>query len=118
MSFYGGLANTAAKLLKDKGQPMIIRRKAVTTKDPAAGTVTTSAPQDFTVHGVLVNYNTQLVADGVVQKGDRQAIIEGGVVAPTKEDQLVVEGRIWTIIDFESVNPAGTPVIYKLQVRS
>lgn len=118
MSFYGGLANTAAKLLKDKGQSMIIRRKAVTTKDPAAGTVTTSAPQDFTVHGVLVNYNTQLVADGVVQKGDRQAIIEGGVVAPTKEDQLVVEGRTWTIVDFESVNPAGTPVIYKLQVRS
>lgn len=118
MSFYGGLANTAAKLLKDKGQPMIIRRKAVTTRDPAAGTVTTSAPQDFTVHGVLVNYNTQLVADGVVQKGDRQVIIEGGVVVPTKEDQLVVEGRTWTIVDFESVNPAGTPVIYKLQVRS
>lgn len=118
MSFYGGLANTAAKLLKDKGRPMIIRRKAVTTKDPAAGTVTTSASQDFTVHGVLVNYNTKLVADGVVQKGDRQAIIEGGVVAPTKEDQLVVEGRTWTIVDFESVNPAGTPVIYKLQVRS
>lgn len=118
MSFYGGLANTAAKLLKDKGQPMTIRRKAVVSKDTAAGTVTTSAPQDFTVHGVLVNYNTKLVAEGLVQKGDRQAIIEGGVVAPTKEDVLVAEGRVWTIVDFESVNPAGTPVIYKLQVRS
>lgn len=118
MSFYAGLVTTAAKLLKDKGQPMVIRRKAVVSRDPAAGTVTTAAQQDFVVHGVLVNYNTQLVADSLVQKGDRQAIIEGGVVAPTKEDQLVAEGRTWAIVDFESVNPAGTTVIYKLQVRS
>lgn len=118
MSFYRGLAATAAKLLKEKGQPLVIRRKAVVATDPIAGTVTTSPPQEFVVHGVLVAYNTQLVADGLVQKGDRQAIIEGGVVAPTKDDQLLAEGRLWTIVDFESVNPAGTPIIYKLQVRS
>ena len=118
MSFYSGLQNTASRLLLSKGQPLIIRRKAVVSKDPVVGSVTTSTAQDFTVNGVLVNYGTMLVAEGAVQSGDRLAIIEAGVVAPSKDDQLVAEGRIWTIVDFTTVSPGGTAIIYKLQVRS
>lgn len=118
MTFYAGLANTATKLLTDKGQPMTIRRKGVTARDPAAGTVTQAAPVDYTVNGVLLGYKDFITASDLVQRGDRKALIEAGVVTPTKEDQLVADGRAWTIIDVEAVSPAGTPVLFKLQVRS
>lgn len=118
MTFYSGLAATATKLLTEKGRLMIIRRKGMASSDPAAGTVTESPPVDYTVNGVLVGYKDFFAATDLVQRGDRKALIEAGVVTPTKEDQLIVDGRAWTIIDVEAVNPAGTPVLFKLQVRS
>lgn len=118
MTFYSGLAATATKLLTDKGQQMTIRRKGVTSSDPAAGTVTELPPVDYTVNGVLVGYKDFLATTDLIQRGDRKALIEAGVVTPTKEDQLIADGRAWTIIDVEAVNPAGTQVLFKLQVRS
>lgn len=118
MTFYDGLAATAAKLLADKGQPMTIRRKGVTARNPAAGTVTQASPVDYTVNGVLLGYKDFIAASDLIQRGDRKALIEAGVIIPSKEDQLVADGRTWTIIDVEAVNPAGTPVLFKLQVRS
>ena len=85
---------------------------------PAASFATREGVIYAPVNGVLVNFGTMLVAEGAVQSGDRLAIIEAGVVAPSKDDQLVAEGRIWTIVDFATVSPGGTAIIYKLQVRS
>jgi len=118
MSFYEGLAATASKQLLDKGRPLILRRLGVPTNDPISGSVTQLPPVDFTVNGVLVGYKDHLVATDLVQRGDRRAILEAGVVTPSKDDQLIVEGRAWTIIDVDTVSPAGTPVLFKLQVRS
>lgn len=118
MTFYSAAADTASRLLKTKGQVMFLRRKGVIQSDPVAGTVTTSAPVDISVNGVLVGYSDQLVANGVVQKGDRRAIIEAGVTEPAGTDVLIISGRAWTIINIEQVNPAGTPVLYFLQVRA
>ena len=117
MSFYAALAATAKKMLTEKGRPMVVRRKGVTNSDPAAGTVTTSAPVDFTVNGLLLGYKDFFAASDLVQRGDRKAVLEAGVVTPTKEDRLVVDGQSWTIIDVETINPAGTPILHKLQVR-
>lgn len=118
MTFYSGLAATATKLLTEKGQPMIIRRTGVTTRDPAAGSVTESPPVDYDVKGILVGYKDYFAASELIQRGDRRALIEAGVVTPTKEDQLLADGRAWTIIDVETVSPAGTPILFKLQVRA
>lgn len=117
MTFYAGLASVAQKLLTEKGRPMVVRRKGVASSNPAAGTVTTSAPVDFTVNGLLLGYKDYFAASDLIQRGDRKAVIEAGVVTPTKEDRLVVDGQSWTIIDVETVNPAGTPLLHKLQVR-
>lgn len=51
-----------------------------------------------------------------VQSGDRMAII-GPQVAPQLTDKLMVGASALTIVNIVPVNPAGTAVAYKLQVR-
>lgn len=117
MNFYTGLQSTATTLLRQKGQAMTLRRTVPTSSDPVAGTVTPATPVDFTVRGVLTSYKDTLVDDTTIKRGDRQALIEAGVVEPAKDDRLIITGQTWTILDVDAVNPAGTPLLYKLQVR-
>lgn len=38
-------------------------------------------------------------------------------VAPELTDKLVVDASALTIVNIEAINPAGTPLAYRLQVR-
>ena len=51
-----------------------------------------------------------------VESGDRMAVI-GPTVAPQLTDKLMVGASALTIVNIVPVNPAGTAIAYKLQVR-
>ena len=121
MSFYSNLAATAAQLLAKFGQPVTLRSVGAGAYDPATSGVLLGAalPTDVVRKGVLLDFarGTTTVRGNLVQAIDKQLLLESGVV-PSLEDLVLVGGATFTIVSIGEVNPAGTPVLYDLHLRS
>jgi len=80
--------------------------------DEATGATVTYAP----VRGVFTKIGTDYALTHEVQAGDRMAVIDASA-KPEMTDKLVIGASALSIVNIITVNPAGTPVAYKLQVR-
>jgi len=116
-------ATGIAKTLKAKGQAMTLTRVSGGTYDPVAGSTTGSTTTTYTVYGITTNYNnlTLLAShnrpDSLILAGDKQAIVNAGTVEPLPGDTLAASGVTWKVIAADAVDPAGTALLYKCQVR-
>lgn len=117
-AFYDRLAATSAALLARFGQAVVLRRAAAGTYDPATGGVTASAPTDVTRKGAPFDFNAGIkeVKGALIQAGDKQLLLEPGVV-PTTADKIVFGGAAWEILSVEELSPGGTVVLYTLHLR-
>lgn len=113
---YASVAATATRLLTDDGQPMTLRRTIPGTYDPVTGTTTGGSTQDLPTTGVFTKISTTYALTNQVESGDRMVLIDGSQ-KPQMTDKLIVDGDVFTIINPQAVNPAGTAIAYKLQVR-
>ena len=115
---YAGLRDTVDALLAEFGQDCQVRRAgAPVTVDPVNGTVTGGAAQVFPVVGVVVDYEEKMVDGETIMRGDRQAYVQASV-QPVRGDTFVeANGTAWAVVDFDSVDPSGTPVVFSLQLR-
>jgi len=126
-----------AKTLKAKGQAMTLTRVSGGTYDPVAGSVTTPVTTTYTVYGIETAFRDGLTmsAGTLIQSGDRQAVVAadqatrwdaiadfdavtdffGGI--PIPGDSLTIGGIVWKVIAVTPVNPAGTALLFKCQVR-
>ena len=124
MSFYQNMADTAYKMLALKGQSLTFSRRESTSFDPILGKDDTAdvlaaigQGTQFTVVGAAFSYKTREV-DGVhVQTGDIRLIVNAMTTPPIISDHVSIDGDLYRVMRVESINPAGTPVIYKLQLR-
>ena len=116
MSFdYDRTASTALRLLTRFGQPMTLRR--VTDGAYSAGAVTQTAA-DTKVVGIVDSYSDYESRNELIEANDRKVTLAAkGVVLPTVADQLITLTATFKIIAVKALNPAGTAVIYELQVR-
>ena len=124
--FYAGLATTATKLIKDKGQALTLMRTTPGVYDTATGLA--AAPEDAgtLVYGVVLDEpNTELggnraggdrVGGGQVYRGDKKVILEAAL-APDTNDTLVIGGLSHVILTVKPLSPGGVTVIYTLTVR-
>lgn len=122
--FYEGLRdNTATPLIEQYGQDMTIVRNTSGGYDPVTGFDTGSSSQELPAKGVLTELsegssfssNGQSVSSNVLV-GDRMVLL-----AATQElqdgDQLKIGTEVWTVVDYNAIEPAGVTVVYEVHVR-
>lgn len=86
------------------------------TYDQITGVETGASTTYASIIGLFTKIATDYALTNEMQSGDRMAII-GPQVAPQLTDKLMVGASVLTIVNIVPVNPAGTAVAYKLQVR-
>lgn len=116
-SFYTGLAGVASQLLKDKGQSLTLTRAVDSSYDPATGITTPGIATTYTGYGAAFNYMAGEIDGTLVQNGDIKLVLEATDTAPEKGDTVPIDSITYRAEDVNTISPAGTPVIYILQLR-
>lgn len=114
---YAPLRKRGADLIERFGQTVTIRR--YTTEAPAHGWERgTTTASDSTAKGVMLAYAERLINGETIRAGDRLVLLSpDSPVVPTQDDRLVIGGLEFAVIAVEALNPGGTPLYYKVQVR-
>ena len=116
MTFYSGLSSTASRLLQSKGQLVTFSRDTSTSFDGATGKEQSSA-STFTGYGAAFNYNRKEIGGSLIQDGDIRFVMEATTTAPINGDTTTIDGVIYRVMSVKVTSPAGTVVIYELQLR-
>lgn len=118
MSLYSELAAVSAELLAEFGQTITIRRTTAKVIDPVTGVVTTPGTvQDLTTKGVLRTYPDAVIDGTRITTSDRELVL-ADTVQPLLTDKILIQGEYWSVQRVETVSPAGTALVYKVQVRT
>ena len=122
MAFYDEMAVTALNMITEFGQPVIIRATIVGEYDPDTGSAPPESIKEQTAQGILLDFTGQeFQTNSLIKQGDKKLKIaaQGLAWVPDLLDKVVVQGRTWSIVPpLKEINPAGTPILYELQVRS
>lgn len=122
MAFYDEMAALALEMITEFGQPVIIRATTVGEYDPESGTAPPDTAVDQTAQGLLIDFTGQeFQNNSLIKQGDKKLKIaaQGLAWVPELLNKVIVQGRTWSIVPpLKEINPAGTPILYELQVRS
>ncbi len=122
MAFYDEMAALALEMITEFGQPVTIRATTVGEYDPDTGTVPPDTVTDQTAQGILIDFTGQeFQTNSLIRQGDKKLKIaaQGLAWAPGLLNKVIAQGRTWSIVPpLKEINPAGTPILYELQVRS
>ncbi len=122
MAFYDEMAALALEMIAEFGQPVTIRATTVGEYDPETGSASPDTVIDQTAQGILLDFSGQeFQNNSLIKQGDKKLKIaaQGLAWAPDLLNKVVVQGRTWSIVPpLKEINPAGTPILYELQVRS
>ncbi|KPG98341.1 hypothetical protein AEQ67_13385 [Pseudomonas sp. RIT-PI-q] len=122
MAFYDEMAEMALDMITEFGQPVTIRATTVGEYDPDIGSAPPDTITEQTAQGILLDFTGQeFQNNSLIKQGDKKLKIaaQGLAWAPDLLNKVVVQGRIWSIVPpLKEINPAGTPILYELQVRS
>lgn len=116
MSFYDDMAATALELLNEFGQSVTLTRRTGNSIDPITGTVTAGTDASVITTGLIKPYPDSLVDNTRILSGDKEIVLSNQYV-PTMTDKPRINGEDWIIVNIKTINPAGTPVCYFVQVR-
>lgn len=90
--------------------------------DPETGGEAPGTTVEQIAQGILLDFTGQEFQDNsLIRQGDKKLKIaaQGLAWVPGLLDKVVAQGRTWSIVPpLKEVNPAGTPILYELQVRS
>ncbi len=105
MTFYSDLAASALALLEEYGQTVTLSRTVRGAYDPATGAPAAGTTTTYTGTAAVFDYDqvAYLATDGVV--------------LPLSGDTMTAGGVVYTVIRATQVNPAGTAVLYNVQLQ-
>ena len=115
-AFYYKMAKTAKNLIRKYGQAVSITRTTGEVINPVTGVTTAGTTETFLPNGILKPYNDDLVDGTRILKTDLELTLDD-TVKPMTSDKPIVNSEIFTVVGNVEISPAGTPLIYKLQVR-
>lgn len=123
-AFYDDMALTAADLLTEFGQTVTLTHVVSGSYDPATGTTGADTTTTQTVTGVEEAYSARSIDGTLILMGDKKFHLAPlntsgtAITPPVAEDKLTLaDGMVWTIKAVEPVSPAGTPVLFTMQIR-
>jgi hypothetical protein len=114
-NFYTTMAATASRLINKYGQVLYLVRSGDSV-DPVTGATTAGSGMNYKIRGILQTYPNNLVDGARIKTSDRLVII-GGTTTPLIADKVRFESQDWNIESIKTSNPAGTALIYFVQVR-
>jgi hypothetical protein len=121
-TFYDEMAVMALEMITEFGQPVTLSKTEPGEYDPEQGGEVPGATIEQTAQGILLDFTGQeFQNNSLIRQGDKKLKVaaQGLAWAPDLLDKVVVQGRTWSIVPpLKEVNPAGTPILYELQVRS
>lgn len=121
-AFYDRTAATALRLITQFGQPVTIRATNVGEYDPETGSAPPDSTKEQTAQGILLEFTGQeFQNNSLIKQGDKKLKIaaQGLEWVPDLLNKVIIQGRTWSIVPpLKEFNPAGTPILYELQVRS
>lgn len=121
-TFYDEMAVMALEMITEFGQPVTIRKTEVGEWDPELGGEVPGATHEQIAQGILLDFTGQeFQNNSLIRQGDKKLKIAANGLAwvPGLLDKVIAQGRTWSIVPpLKEVNPAGTPILYELQVRS
>jgi hypothetical protein len=122
MAFYDEMAVMALDMITEFGQSVTIRATTVGEYDPETGSAPTDSTKEQTAQGILLDFTGQeFQNNSLIKRGDKKLKIaaQGLEWIPDLLNKVIIQGRTWSIVPpLKEVNPAGTPILYELQVRS
>ncbi|MBJ2320671.1 hypothetical protein JFT37_19350 [Pseudomonas fluorescens] len=122
MAIYNEMAVMALDIITEFGQPVTISSMAPDEYDPETGGEAPGATVEQIAQGILLDFTGQeFQNNSLIKQGDKKLKIaaQGLAWVPGLLDKVVAQGRTWSIVPpLKEVNPAGTPILYELQVRS
>ena len=119
MTFYTDAQNDADELLREFGQALTLTKKTSGAYDPATGAAAVTSTT-YGVIGAVFDFPARAIDGTIIQQGDKKAIIAARSlsVVPDITDSLTVKGIAHQIVNVKALEPAGTTVIYTLQIRT
>ncbi|QIH09008.1 MULTISPECIES: hypothetical protein [unclassified Pseudomonas] len=121
-SFYDEMALMALEMITEFGQPVTIRNIKPGEYDPETGFAGPDTIIEQTAQGILLDFTgLEFQNNSLIKQGDKKLKVaaQGLEWALDLLNQVVIQGRTWSIVPpLKEVNPAGTPILYELQVRS
>ncbi|MDB5995261.1 MAG: hypothetical protein JWP42_2397 [Pseudomonas sp.] len=122
MALYDEMAVMALDLITEFGQQVTIQDIQTGEYDPDTGTTGPDIVTERPALGILLDFTGQeFQNNSLIKQGDKKLKIaaQGLTPAPDLLSKVVVQGSTWSIIPpLKEINPAGTPLLYELQVRS
>jgi hypothetical protein len=115
--FYASLATTATNLLTSRGQTVSFSRDNVTSFNPVTGEETKGTAVTYSGQGAVFGYASTEIDGTDIQRDDKRMILEAVSTAPVIGDTATIDSVEHRVVDVDQVSPAGTVVIYKLQLR-
>ena len=121
-TFYDEMAVMALEMITEFGQPVLIRDIKPGEYDPDTGTAGDETVTEQAALGILLDFTGQeFQSNSLIKVGDKKLKVaaQGLVWAPGLLNKVIIQGRTWSIVPpLKEINPAGTPILYELQVRS
>jgi hypothetical protein len=122
MAFYDEMAVMALEMITEFGQPVTISKTEPGEYDPETGGESPGTTIEQTAQGILLDFTGQeFQNNSLIKQGDKKLRIaaQGLEWVPDLLNKVIIQGRTWSIVPpLKEVNPAGTPILYELQVRS
>ncbi|AKJ28837.1 hypothetical protein [Caldimonas brevitalea] len=117
MSFYTEMAQTAQALLQEFGAAATISRQTPGEYDPAAGAPSV-VDTSQNVAAAVFPYGDRFIDGTLILAGDQQAFVGAvGATEPQPGDTFLWAGTAYKVIKAKILGPAGSAVLYELQVR-
>lgn len=117
-TFYTGLATTATNLLAKRGQTASWSHDNDDgTFNPATGQNSGGTSTAYTAKGALLDFDTSRIDGASILTTDKRFVMQVGS-KPEADDVITINSVAYQTIKVRETNPAGTPVIYEVQLRS
>lgn len=122
MAFYDEMAVMALEMITEFGQSVTIRDIKPGEYDPDTDSAGPDTIIEQTAQGILLDFTgLEFQSNSLIKQGDKKLKIaaQGLAWAPDLLNKVIIQGRTWSIVPpLKEINPAGTPILYELQVRS
>lgn len=115
---YARFKATGDRLVGGGGQAGFVRRPGTSTGP--AHNPTIGAPVNHPATFIVTDYRSREIDGTRIQTGDKRVAMAVGslTITPSTTDLLVdASGQVYKIVDCKPVDPAGTVIFFKLQVR-
>ena len=121
MSFYDDMAVIALEMIAEFGQSVILREVIPGDYDPETGQTAPDQTLEQVAHGIMADFSgLEFQNNSLIKQGDKKLKLaaKGLEWVPGLMSKVVVQGVTWAIVPpLKEINPAGTPLLYELQVR-